>query len=223
MRFDSGFAIIAHLPAFAPARIRASVNVHGCPPGDALASGDPILAAFAAALPAAWTGERVLIRSKLAWLRPGWLPGPPHWHCDQVARRPDGDDDYRDGRVPGKHSVAAVVGDCSLTRFVTGPIELADDPGEASTRARIDREIERRVARGELSTASLPAGAVALFGEGDFHRATPATHEGWRVILRATRYAADPPAAADPHGWRTVYNAWHPETAAERARYQPYR
>lgn len=223
MRFESGFELIGRLPAFAPEVVRLSLNVHRCTPDEARAAGDPILAAFAAALPAAWAGERVYIRSKLAWLRRGWLPGPPHWHCDQVARGADGEDDYRDGRVPGRHSVAAVVGDCSLTQFACGPVSLPDYRPGAPVRALVDAHIEAGVATGALATRALPEGVVALFGEGDFHRATPATHEGWRVILRATRYAVEPAAAGDGFAWRTVHNAYEPEGAEAVARYAPYR
>lgn len=221
MRFESGFEVIGRLPAFGEEQVRMAINVHRVTPDEARAAGDPILAAFVDALPPAWDGRDVLVRSKLAWLRPGWLPGPPRWHCDQVPRHRDGEDDYT-RRSRGPHSVAAVVGDCSLTRFAVGPVELPDYPAGQPVGALVHHALEEAVARGEVQTRALPAGAVALFGEGDFHRATPATHAGWRVIMRATLCAPGQPRARSRHGWRTVYNAYHPPTPEAMALYAPY-
>lgn len=221
MRFESGFEVIGRLPAFDAAQVRMTVNVHRVSPAEARETGDPIVCAFIDALPPSWAGRDVLVRSKLAWLRAGWLPGPPRWHCDQVARFADGEDDYA-ARSRGRHSVAAVVGDCSLTRFAVGPVELPAYPRGQPIGALVHHALEDAVARGEVEARSLPAGAVALFGEGDFHRATPATHAGWRVILRATLCGPGQARDRSAHGWRTVYNAYHPPTPEAMALYAPY-
>lgn len=222
MRFESGFEVVGQMPPFDEAVIREELNVHLMERSRALTEAGPVVQAFVAALPTDWDDVEVLVRVKLAWLRAGWRPARPRWHCDQVRMRPDGEPDYVAGSYPGKHTIAAVVGGCSLTRFVVGGFELPEyGPGER-TAALVHQEIERRIAAGALAVTSIEEGALVRFGAGDFHDVAPATRDGWRMFLRATVRQPQQAPSTDPLAWRTMVNSYHPETAAEMLLYAPY-
>jgi hypothetical protein len=221
-RHRSGFEVIGQLPRFAPEQIAASLNVFRMPASAALRSEDPILRAFAQALPAEWALCEVIIRSKLAWLRPGWLPGPARWHADQSTMRVDGEEDYRAEPDRGRHIVGAVVGGCSLTRFVTDDVEVPDVPGDRPVRALVTHGLEARARAGALRTTDVGEGQVFRFGYADFHRAMPATHTGWRVIFRASVRRADQPVGPDDTAWHTALNAYEPPDAEAMALFAPY-
>lgn len=92
------------------------------------------------------------------------------------------------------------IGTGSLTEFITGNIDPVVDwwddmKPDDNVWGWCDRNISRANAPVDgqpnmmaYITHQLPTNAVASFGHGDFHRAVPATGDGWRLFMRATRF-----------------------------------
>lgn len=224
MKYRSGFAVVGRIPRFAQAVVCREPGVRNVTPGWIREHGTPVLRAFVDAMPPDWQQRDYRVRARLVWLKPGWRPGPSRWHCDQIGARADRQIDYVVGAVPGKHTIACVAGDCSLTVFVDDEIELPDIPLGQPQDSIYSALIRARVAAGTLRTRQIEEGALTLFGEGDFHDVSPATHAGWRYFMRATDRGELPrDVPADPYVWSAVRNGYEPQTRSEIALYAPYR
>jgi hypothetical protein len=184
--------------------------------------GGPIARAFVAALPEDFRAQRFRVRSKLQWLKQGWLTAgvSAPWHCDQVAARGDGEQDYQRRATPGRHTIGAAVGDISLTRFLVGEYELPDYPEGVPQGLLWNEAIEDGLRRGAMTAATVPEGALVRFGELDFHKPMPAVRTGWRIFIRAT--LDDSERRGDVGGWNRVTNDFFPTSIHEYALYAPY-
>ena len=230
-RHQSSFEIVGRLPQFPQEVISHEINMWGATGDWVREHGGPIARAFVNALPESWQGEKYWVRCKLNWLKAGWKPGSGgHFHSDIAGRRPDGQFAHgeHDG-LPGKHTIAAVVGDCSRTRFALGEINLPDHPLGQPQNLLYHEAILSGLERGTLREAFIEEGALCLFGKGDFHDTTPASHEGWRYFMRATlgQDPHDQPTSVNPRGgpmpWMRMRSTFVPRNASQERLFAPYR
>jgi hypothetical protein len=226
MRFQSGFDVVGQLPAFPQEVIREEPNLFGATIAEVERDGGPIARAFVAALPEDFRQRPLYVRSKLQWLKAGWrtASGPGGYHCDMVGSRADGSQDHVHRSQPGRHTIAAAVGDVSLTRFLLGEYELPDYPEGQRQALLWHVAIEDGIRRGTMTAVTVPEGALLRFGQNDFHTPMPAIRTGWRLFIRATLIpdGRDPHLPRDREAWNRVSNDYSPETVPEWALFAPY-
>lgn len=213
MRFHSTIQTLRALPSFPPEVVREERSQ--CRVSCAVARrAGPVHRAFLDALPAAWRADpTVEIFSRLQWVKPGWQPLKLGYHCDW------GPTEAAPGRV---ETIMANFGGCSLTEFVDDTFELPEAGDPRRRWRRWGDEVADRVARGELRTTRLQAEALVCFDNQAWHRPTPATAEGWRLLVRAIR-GLDAARRHDGRGdFHSVRNGFTPTTPQEAARYAAY-
>jgi len=212
MRFDSSLTEIYRMPNFPPEVVREEKSQCRVPCSVAAQAG-PVHEAFVAALPCEWRADSSTeIFSRLLWLKEGWYPLAMGFHLDWG---PSAENSHR------VETLVANFGGHSFTEFVVGSFELPDLPEELRRRAW-PAQVESMVASGELQTARLRSGVMARFDNDTWHRATPATSRGWRLLVRAIRGL---PASRRHDGtskFTSVRNDYVPQTPGEIERYASY-
>lgn len=105
---------------------------------------------------------------RVHYLKKDILPAIDAWHLD-----------FWSPLVSPEQSpcIMAVVGDCSLPQFITSDLELS------SNKLTWLKEIDNK----QIETYSTKSREINLFSTWDFHRATPAINDGWRLFLRAVK------------------------------------
>ena len=139
VRVRSGFDVVGRVPPFDDAVIAEEPSLWLVDQAEARARGGPITRAFVEALPPPWRDE-ALILSRVAWLEPGWRTQPAPFHCDNLPRRPDGEQDFTRPPAETPETVGCLMG-CCPTDFVVGEGDHAihrDDVagGEVPTQLR---------------------------------------------------------------------------------------
>ena len=125
-----------------------------------------------------------IIDSRVHMLKRGWYPCIPGWHVDDFYRPTDGQPDLE--HIPHQSHYMMLLGDCSRTQFLDGPVRLHDPiPGEKLYDS-YNRQINRLLARKDVGVKSVETGRIIRFGNGDLHRGVAATGDGWRFFIRAT-------------------------------------
>jgi hypothetical protein len=125
--------------------------------------------------------------SRSHMLMPGMFPCIPGWHVDDVPRtRPDGQPDHANPEYRSEH-IMCLIGDCSVTSFLSGTIELEDVPiGGGTVYKAWDEEINKRLITYPEAEVSCPVGVPVHFNCQSFHRGNPATKNGWRWFGRVS-------------------------------------
>ncbi len=204
------FDCLAPLGPFSQAALRGAQSLCRVSVAQA-AQADEMHAAFVAALPPAWRADPgVEVFSRLQFMQAGWHPMALGFHRDWS----DGDEQQQ--RV---ETIMVNLGGRSHTEFLVGPGPVPQ-PGEAE--AALAARITAAVAQGALITRAMPTGWLVRFDDRAWHRPTPATRGGWRLLIRAIRGLP----AHRRHtggGFTTVRNGFVPASTAERARMAPYR
>lgn len=112
----------------------------------------------------------VIIDVKLHDLKCGQIPCMPNWHMDCVGRPDD----------PIRHEVHHLVlfGDCSLTEFIDGSLQLDNLPP--------DKVINwNKIIDDTYPKFSVKPSTIYTYGR-HLHRGTPATKDGRRLLVRIT-------------------------------------
>lgn len=171
--------IVGKMPHFSQEKIRQEPMIFSCDREHARRFGGRIMAAFLKHLPVG----RWIIDSKVTMLMPGMYPCIPGWHHDDVPRtRSDGQPNYTSASWDSASHVATVVGDASLTEFVSEPITLRV-PRVGRT---IYREWDKQLRRRPPKSAQISSGDIIYFETEALHRGMPATKRGWRIFIRAS-------------------------------------
>lgn len=218
---NSSIQVLGPFPSFSQVEIQAEISQARVPISEARNAG-PAHRTFIAALPMEWQQDpSVEIFSRLLFLKEGWYPLGPYYHCDWSAG-PSG---------PCVETLMVLLGGASRTEFVIGPVDLPDErpgiPMEPRRDAHVAGLIEEGVRSGRLQTYFLEPEQLVLFDNQAWHRARPATETGWRLLMRAIRglpkEGKDGSRYKNPGRFTTLRNGYVPETPEERMRYEPYR
>lgn len=191
--FKPDFFHAAHLlEKFGERDIEAEPQLYSASFNFAEARGGPITQAVLRAMPptalAPNPGRHVVIDSRVHMLMPGMYPAIPGWHCDAWPRTDGGAGQPDPSNVRDKVNVrhwTAIVGDCSLTEFY---------PDEHSAYCNAERfwsSVSERLPNSERIVKH-PVDGIMEFGPDQLHRASPATHRGWRFWLRLSHYQRPP-------------------------------
>lgn len=149
----------------------------------ALEFGGDITREFLKALPESWYTDLIL-DSRCHMLMPGWYPAIPGWHLDDIPRDKSGQPDLNDSRPPALHMAAIV--DCgtgSLTEFCRPITEL---PRKVAAGSRLWGVHDQLINHENPPREAVENLEVFPFTVGNYHRATPARHSGWRFFIRAS-------------------------------------
>lgn len=180
--------------------------------------GGPITRAFIEALPDDWRAPDVALQVKMTWLKRGWAAGPLGFHCDWLAVDGAGRRTVPDQRWP--QAVCAVIGDCAMTRFVTGRLTLPAAPTQRAQRRTWTPHVRAQIADGCAREGVVEPGALFRFGPCSVHRRSRAAVSGWRMILRAVKRPGQAPFVWNRR-WDIVHNGWA-ATPAEAERLAAY-
>ncbi|MCA9545650.1 MAG: hypothetical protein KC613_14695 [Myxococcales bacterium] len=210
MHAPRSFECLTPLGPFSQATLRDAHSVCRVSVAHA-ARTDALHAAFVAALPPAWRADpSVEIFSRLQWLKAGWHPMALSFHRDWAAP---------EGQAPRRvETIMVNLGGRSHTEFLVGPGPVPE-PGEGER--QVGARIAAAVEAGSLDTLPMPAGWLVRFDDRAWHRPTPATRAGWRLLIRAIRGLPAHQRHAGG-GFTTVRNGYVPTRPAERARMAPY-
>lgn len=152
--------------------------------------GGPLTRQFLVHLP--WWSDVVLIDSRVHMLMPGMYPCIPGWHHDDVPReREDGQPNYIDPSYRAEHCMA-LWGDCSLTEFAIGEHLVDIPPVGKKIYKELSPIVERLCEDGMLKRVIAPEGRMIYFDWETWHKGTPATKNGFRFFIRATRWSKLP-------------------------------
>jgi len=184
IKFNSRFNTIGPLPYFSEENVKNEPMIFSGDYDFAREHGGPITQAFLD-----YVHDRAcLIDSRTHMLMPGWYPCIPGWHLDDVPRtRPDGQPDHLHPAYEA-YNVMAIVGDASVTEFITGELALEDVGfNEGAVYGKWNAEINKRLADKDSTIAlqKVPESTVIHMPFGAFHRGSPATKSGWRFFIRA--------------------------------------
>jgi hypothetical protein len=173
-------------------RIRDEPMLFGCDPETAYNLGGNLTRRFLRTIP-----ERTdyIIDSRSHMLKPGWYPGIPGWHLDDVPRDGNGKPMLEQSRT----SHYTIVVDAydqptgSLTEFILPeelpPLPADHDPALFNSLWHCHSSMIEAI---DPPTYSVQSGIPFRFGPQDYHRATKATGSGWRWFIRASYYCPRP-------------------------------
>lgn len=136
-----------------------------------------------------WEKNEIIVDSRVHMLMPGWYPCIPGWHLDDVPRsRADGQPDHVNPIYKSEH-VMAIIGDASQTQFLDARLRLEDVPVNSggSIYGRWNSDIKSLIDAFELRTIRAQSSEMVAFDWQTFHRGMPATKNGWRWFIRASR------------------------------------
>ncbi len=173
---------IRHIPQF----FRASAEY-------AYRLGGPAIRKIIDSVPFTAGYKHISVDVRVHMLMPGWMPCIGGWHCDDFYRPTNGQPDMvgllaqRDKQ--SRHTTICV-GPVAMTEFITTPFEM-DVPTEEELAGenlygRFTREINQRIAAGELRTDRCVSGQLTHFDCFDFHRGMVSEGSGWRMFMRVT-------------------------------------
>lgn len=162
--------------------------------------------------------KHTLVDIKVHMLKAGFCPAIPGWHTDGIPRQEDGsargplEPDYaRQGsplrQTPIYHLF--VTGFNCLTEFIDEPLCLDLPPGR-DLYARMTKQVDLRVASGELKPKKVESCAWTTFDWWDIHRGVPATGDEWRLLIRVTETDYDTPNHNLNDVLRTQQNVYIP-------------
>ena len=217
MIFHSSVQVLGGFPSFTLETLCAEQSQARVPIATAMKAG-PAHAAFISTLPQEWQSDSsVEIFSRLLWLKKGFYPLAPHYHCDW----------YLGPSEPKVETRMVLLGDASRTEFVIGSLQLPDEkPGSRQRASTAADLIEEGVQAGRLRTWFLEAEQLVLFDSHTWHRASPAEKSGWRLLMRAIRglpkQGKDATTHRNPGPFTTVRNGYSPQTLEEQSRYDAY-
>lgn len=219
IRLDSRVTIVGRMPRFDEVTVREERSLGWSTLANASRLGGPITQSFIEHLPDVWRGSDVAIQVKMTWLKRGWTAGPIGFHCDWLAVDAEGRRTQPDQAWP--QAVAAVVGDCAMTRFIVGEVELPAVPTQADQSRDWAPWIERQVAARQAEERLIEPSTLFRFGPSSVHGRSRAKADGWRVILRAIRRPGH-----TPFTWNqpsdTVLNVCLPSDEQEARRFARY-
>jgi len=180
--FKADWSIGAELPQFDEATVKNEPMLFGASLDFAFQHGGPITRAFLDRLD---IGGNAIIDSRVHMLKFGWYPAIPGWHLDSIPRsktnrQPDFSIDTSELRA-----TFALVGDVSKTQFLHRGETIRLWCPDGKRWSEFSRDINSLLTDGEAHVEFAPAGRLIHFGPTDFHRASPATGDGWRMFIRA--------------------------------------
>lgn len=143
--------------------------------------------------------QHVVIDTRVHMLKPGWIPAIGGWHCDAVPRGADGQPELDHPAIDGIQHFLCVI-DCgtgSLTEFWDAPhinrrLPMKASPGknlwgEHSEMINLSmRMVEPYGGDPRKWVTVCQSGQIYEFDARDYHRAIPATGDGWRFFFRAS-------------------------------------
>jgi hypothetical protein len=170
IRFDSSVKTIGHFNPVDPVVFVKETMLHRADVEFAFKHGGPLTRKFILDLPID-SYENWIFDVRIHSLKKGQLPSIDAWHVDFL--------DFGNTETGFNRRVIGVIGDCSLTRFLKGPVVVSfnDAVDFASWSQEIDAQNPAVYQLSNLEMVEYTAQT--------FHRATPATHDGSRIIFRA--------------------------------------
>ncbi len=184
MKFFSNFEIINELGKFSELNIKSERGFFRSDLEFVNANAGIIIKTFVEKLPDEWKRSNILIDSRIHMLMKGWYPCIPGWHHDDVPRSTiTGQPNYENPEYKSEH-ILAIIGDCSLTEFLKGEIEVSDPNINQIIYGQWNAELKNK---DNLFITKIPEGAMVKFNWNTFHRGVPASKKGWRCFIRATR------------------------------------
>lgn len=130
----------------------------------------------------------ISIDSRSHMLMQGWYPCIPGWHCDDFYR-PNGQPDLLNVTTfaEQRHHMI-VLGDCSLTEFMTSRMGYRSAPEDQNVYGFWNSYINKKskTQKNSFESKTVKHGQLVSFGPTDFHRGMPATKSGWRMFIRLT-------------------------------------
>lgn len=151
-------------------------------------NGGPLTKWFCERLPKNQSGY--VIDSRTHMLMNGWYPCIPGWHHDDVPRNPsmNNQPDYLNMEYHSRH-VMCVVGETAMPQFLNVPVtlDLPENNIYMVWDGLINRLIDPQLGGRNAHVWDVPSGKMIAFGWESFHRGMPATQDGWRWFIRATR------------------------------------
>jgi len=158
--------------------------------------GGDITRSFLDALPAGWD-EDVVFDSRIHMLMPGWYPGIPGWHHDDVPRAEippgqhfltAGQPDYDNPRYHAEHIMGLVNADVCPTAFAVGRCVLQPVPDGELIYRQWHQEVEELITIGQLERYEAPTNTLLRFDWQTFHACQKARKNGWRWFGRVSRH-----------------------------------
>lgn len=147
--------------------------------------GGEITRRFLDALPPEWRSG--VFDSRVHMLMPGWYPGIPGWHHDDVPRPGGGQPDYDHPTYHSEHIMGLVNGEICPTAFALGMCVMpAVPPGETVYKVWND-EVDRLIATECLDRVEAESGTLIGFNWQTFHACQRANGTGWRWFGRISR------------------------------------
>ncbi len=184
MRFEADGKIIGVLPDYDQEAIRNEPMLFSASVDFAKINGGPITNAFLYYI----VGDDWIVDSKTVMLMRGMFPCIPGWHHDDVPRtRADGQPNYDTPEYRSEH-IASVVGDASLTEYISQAVEVPEIPIGRKIYQAWDRYLEAL----DPLRQQVSSGDVVSFSWQTFHRGMKATKNGWRFFIRASRNTTRP-------------------------------
>lgn len=143
------------------------------------------------------TKKNIVVDTKVHYLMKDWSPSIPGWHTDGVPRgkelNPAGKDEpyilsQETSGISRTVYHLMVCGDVSLTKFIQERNILLDVPDTPSRElyAMLTRQINERVAKGNLHEIRAEANRVYTWDFWETHSAEWAIGTGWRFLIRVT-------------------------------------
>jgi hypothetical protein len=170
IRFDSSVKTIGHFDPCDPVEFVRETMLHRADAEFAFKHGGPLTRKFILDLPVD-SYEGWIFDVRIHNLKKGELPSIDAWHLDFL--------DFNKTETALNRRIIGVIGDCSLTRFLKQPVVITaeDDIDFAAWSNEIDAQ--------EPEVYQLSNLEMVEYTAQTFHRAAPATHDGWRILFRA--------------------------------------
>lgn len=150
--------------------------------GFAYKHGGPLTREFLDALTPEF--DDCFIETRFHYLLKGWVPSLPGWHFDSVERKA-GKHDFSLPFTAANHAMVLVGDPVCRTQFAVGGGDFEIPEDEPCFKVW-DKEVNDRIARGDLQRISARMRRVYYFSDRVWHQAVPATGEGGRWFARAT-------------------------------------
>lgn len=140
-------------------------------------------------------GEHVVIDTRVHMLKPKWIPAIGGWHCDAIPRGDDGQPVMDHPTIDGIRHYLCVIdsGTGSMTEFCHAPglDHLPVTPPKGKNlwgwhSELINAFLNETPAHREAHVTVTESGQIYEFDARDYHRAIPATGDGWRFFFRAS-------------------------------------
>lgn len=134
-----------------------------------------------------WSGDNVIIDSRVHMLMPNWWPSIPGNHLDAVPRELNSKQpNHKNPSIQPEHCMM-LVGDCSLTEFALGSVKLPEIKENEVYYREWHPLVEQQIKDGSLSTYTAKPHELIFFDWQAWHKAVKATKRGWRLFIRATK------------------------------------